>query len=191
MSSAVHEAPLRPPIDASVMHLIGHPLPVLTNLACTDRGSVDLFMVSLSRPILVSSLSLPTLQTDRGSQIDLHAALSCDGARQLESLGCQYGALKQTKPELALYGLCTHNLDDLARVREAMQLPFELLSDPDADLASKLELPMSQHNDWALMPCTLLMEEGRILHVDYPIDDVRETGVRALELLRKTMDPFV
>ena len=191
MSSAVHEAPLRPPIDASVMHLIGHPLPVLTNLACTDRGSVDLFMVSLSRPILVSSLSLPTLQTDRGSQIDLQAALSCDGARQLESLGCQYSALKQAKPELALYGLFTHNVDDLARVREAMQLPFELLSDPDAGLASKLELPVSQHDGRALLPCTLLMEEGRIVHIDYPIDDVRETGARAFELWRKTMDPFV
>ena len=173
------------------MHLIGHPLPVLTNLACTDRGSVDLFMASLTRPILVSTLSLPTLQTDRGSQINFHAALSCDGARQLESLGCQYSALKQAIPELALYGLCTHNLDDLARVREAMQLPFELLSDPDADLASKLELPVSQHDDRALLPCTLLMEEGRIVHIDYPIDDVRETGARAFELWRKTMDPFV
>lgn len=39
--------------DGAAKHLIGHPLPSLTYLPSTEGGEIDLFNVSLRRPVLV------------------------------------------------------------------------------------------------------------------------------------------
>ena len=54
------------PADRSAFHLPGHPLPALVELASTDEQErkVDLFMTSLSRPIL-----LTTFAADGASQL--------------------------------------------------------------------------------------------------------------------------
>lgn len=53
-SMAAPKATGQPPVDdGGAKHLIGHPLPSLTYLPSTTGDEVDLFNVSLTRPVLV------------------------------------------------------------------------------------------------------------------------------------------
>ena len=174
----------RPPFDPSTMHLVGHPLPVLVSLASTDNSTVDLFRDSFLRPILLSTFAL--------SGHTAESVHSCEAAHQLESFKLHMSALKEVQSDLAVFGLSTDDISTLTHIRNTLQLPFELLSDAQGELADKLDLPRFTDADGrvALRRCILVLEEGRVSRLLYPLADARDAGARAFRLLRHGMEPF-
>lgn len=172
------------PFDPSTIHLVGHPLPVLVSLACTDKSTVDLFRDSFSRPILLSTFAFPCHMTE--------SLPTCEATQQLESLTLHMTALKEVQPDLNVFGLSTHDINTLTRIKDALHLPFELLSDAQGELADKLDLPRCTDpcGKVELRRCILLLEEGRVSRLQYPLVHARDAGARALRLLRYGMEPF-
>ena len=76
------------PADRSAFHLPGHPLPALVELASTDEQErkMDLFMTSLSRPILLTTFA-------------------AHGAPQLLALKEHLAQLRAHSPQLAVFCL--------------------------------------------------------------------------------------
>jgi hypothetical protein len=53
---------------------------------------------------------------------------------------------------------------------ERLHLPYEVLSDERLDLTSALGLPVFRYGEWTLLKrCTLLIGQGRIAYVFYPV----------------------
>lgn len=144
--------------DRAAFHLPGHPLPALINLDACGVG-VDLFMESLSAPVLLCA----------------HHPGS-DSARYLASLNASLSALQAQKPGLRVYGLSTSKPRDWS-------WGFPLLHDSAATLTKALELP-ADGNPPALRLCTMILKEGQITRVDYPVPP-EQAGSRALELLKR------
>lgn len=166
------------PADRSAFHLPGHPLPALVELASTDEQErkVDLFMTSLSRPILLTTFA-------------------ARGAPQLLALKEHLAQLRAYSPQLAVYGLSTHTPAEQSQLARELSLPFALLSDQHGELTRQLELPSDCAGgaastadtpmQYALRRGTMLLKEGQVTRLDYGITDPRDMGHRALELLHR------
>lgn len=143
-------------------------------------------MLSLTRPVLLSTFGLPTSMQPTGRQVDLEAAGDHEGAIQLLSIKDHLPQLRERMPDLVVYGLSTHNTTCLSQVRDRLQLPFECLSDARCELMDKLELPYMHDDEHRLLRrCTMLLKEGQVTRLDFPISQPSEAGPRAIELLRR------
>ncbi|WFD20053.1 hypothetical protein MCAP1_002297 [Malassezia caprae] len=169
--------------DDAVFHLPGHPLPALVTLNSTDGSGVDLFMLSLRRPVLLNLFAMPV----RSGQVDLGAAAQHESAQQLRAVNAELDALRQEMPDVAVLGLSLHEPECLRRVRDELQLRFELLSDRQRAWTDRLELPLQRWDDgsMALRRCTMLLVEGQVSRLDFPLRQPTEVGRRAVELLRR------
>lgn len=169
--------------DDAVFHLPGHPLPALVTLDSTDGSGVDLFMLSLRRPVLLNLFLMPV----RDGRVDLPSVAQHECAQQLRSVDAELDALKQQMPDIAVLGLSLHAPECLRRVREDLQLRFELLSDQQRAWTDKLELPLQSQDDGsqALRRCTMLLVEGQVSRLDFPLRQPSAVGRRAIELLRR------
>jgi len=169
--------------DDAVFHLPGHPLPALVTLDSTDGSGVDLFMLSLRRPVLLNLFAMPM----RDGKVDLGAAAEHESAQQLCAVNAELDALQQQMPDLAVLGLSLDAPECLRRVRDELQLRFELLSDRQRAWTDRLELPMQPQGDgnMALRRCTMLLVEGQVSRLDFPLRQPTEVGRRAIELLRR------
>ncbi|SHO78542.1 Uncharacterized protein MSYG_2889 [Malassezia sympodialis ATCC 42132] len=171
--------------DDAVFHLPGHPLPALVTLDSTDGTGVDLFMLSLRRPVLLNLFAMPV----RDGQVDIRAAAQHESAQQLRAINAELDGLRQQMPDLAVLGLSLHGPECLRRVRDNLQLRFELLSDRHRAWTDRLELPLQPQDDgsMALRRCTMLLVEGQVSRLDFPLRQPTEVGRRAIELLRREM----
>lgn len=152
-----------PESDRAAFHLPGHPLPALINLKNTQGDSIDLFIASLSRPILVCAHNL-------GAEQDSPAL------RYLSSISASLAALRTQAPEIGVYGLSTSETRDRG-------FGFPQLTDTRAELTKALELP-ADGDPPVLRLCTMLLKEGQVTRIDYPVPP-EEAGSRALELLQR------
>ncbi|WFD27417.1 hypothetical protein MNAN1_002413 [Malassezia nana] len=168
--------------DDAVFHLPGHPLPALVTLDSTDGSEVDLFLLSLRRPVLLSLFSLPT----RDGQVDLRSAQGHESQQQLRAINAEMDSLQKVMPDLAVLGLSLNAPACLRRVRDDLQLRFELLSDRQRAWTDRLELPLQAQDDgMALRRCTMLLVEGQVSRLDFPLREPTEVGRRAVELLQR------
>ncbi|WFD02784.1 hypothetical protein MOBT1_001469 [Malassezia obtusa] len=166
--------------DTAVFHLPGHPLPALTSLLSTDaeQPKVDLFMVSLSRPVLLCAFSFPTRATEHGEEVD--CAPTQPSGQQLLAFKSHLAELRKWEPQLLVYGLSTYSPPCQSRIHAALGLPFPLLSDPTREFCDKLELPTYEEGGVRLLRrCTLLLREGQVTRIDYPLSDPAQAAVRA------------
>jgi peroxiredoxin len=70
----------------------------------------------------------------------------------------------------AVYGLSSQSTDYQAELAERLALPFEILSDPDHEFADALQLPTFTAGGQRLYKrMTLVVQDGRIEHVFYPV----------------------
>ncbi|PKI83945.1 hypothetical protein MVES1_002193 [Malassezia vespertilionis] len=174
--------------DMAVFHLPGHPLPALIGLCSTDSKNtpVDLFMLSLSRPVLLCAVSFPTKRVGQDTVVDLHDATAQPCGLQLQSIKDCMPALLACEPNLAVYGLSTHSPACSQRIHSALGLPFPLLADTDCSFSEQLELPRQNDNGHALLRrCTMLLREGQITRLDYPLVHPTQAGARAEEMLQR------
>lgn len=70
----------------------------------------------------------------------------------------------------AVFGLSVQSTDYQREARDRLGLPFELLSDADLEFADGLGLPTFEAGDERLLKrLTLVVDDGRIEHVFYPV----------------------
>lgn len=70
----------------------------------------------------------------------------------------------------AVFGLSSQTTDYQAELAERLSLPFEILSDPDLELADALRLPTFTADGRRLYKrLTLVVTDGRIEHAFYPV----------------------
>ena len=158
-----------PTDDGAADHLPGLALPAIA-LASTAGGSVSLDTLGRDRPRTVLYVypmtGRPAADLPEGWD-------SIPGARGCTPEAC---AFRDHHADLAaagadVYGLSTQSTADQAEAAERLHLPFPLLSDEDALLAQPpLLLPAFEAGGrLRYKRLTLVIAEGRIEHVFYPV----------------------
>ncbi|WP_332898147.1 peroxiredoxin [Haladaptatus sp. CMSO5] len=156
-----------PEDDGAAVHLRGMELPELS-LPATDGTTVSLHDLPPRTVIYVYPLTgRPDTDVIPTGWEAVPGARGCTP----ESLGfrSQYEALREGGVG-EVYGLSTQTSEYQREARDRLDLPFELLSDAEWEVATALELPTFtiEGADY-LKRLTLVVSDGRIEHVFYPI----------------------
>lgn len=174
-----------PPLDTkAAFHLPGHPLPPLIELSSTAGGFVDLFLLSLSRPILVFIYPRTAAPGEKvpDSWNQIPGARGC--TPELCSIRDELQPLLKKEPNLTIYGLSSQSTDYQQEVATRLRLPFPLLSDSECKLQKALDLPTFQwESKTYLQRITLLLREGQVTQIHYPVFPSNTAAKEALRLL--------
>ena len=77
---------------------------------------------------------------------------------------------EMTKLGAALLGLSTQTTEDQREMVERLHVPYEVLSDSELALTRALNLPTFEINQRVFIKrLTLILRQGKIVHVFYPI----------------------
>ncbi|MEM1131012.1 MAG: peroxiredoxin [Pseudomonadota bacterium] len=155
-----------PEDDGAAAHLAGRAMPSIA-LPATDGGAVDLSTCAgLCVVYAYPKTGQPGTALPDGWD-DIPGARGCtpqscafrDHADELGGLGVTH-----------LYGLSTQDTAWQSEAAGRMHLPFRLLSDADLALTRALDLPTFEAGGETLLKrFTLIIEDGRIAHVFYPV----------------------
>lgn len=92
--------------------------------------------------------------------------------------------LLSAAPNLRIFGLSTQTTEYQTEVATRLHLPFPILSDVDFVLTKALNLPVFEAAGMELLKrFTLLLVDGRVKWVDYPVFPSHTAAARALKLL--------
>ena len=155
-----------PEDDGAAAHLTGTTFPNVTLLA-TDGSQIKLADFK-GRTVVYA---YP--RTGRPGQAMPTGWDDIPGARGCTPQSCgfrdHFAELKQLGAA-AVFGLSTQDSAYQREARDRLQLPFELLSDEDLALSKAIDLPLFEADGMTLMKrLTLIVSEGRIEHVFYPV----------------------
>ena len=167
--------------DGACRHLDGMPLPDL--LLSTSRGD------SVNLPQLTGrTIVFCYPRTGEPGQPVSEDWDAIPGAR-----GCtpQCRAFRDRHRELIaggasnIFGLSTQDTDYQREAAERLSLPYPLLSDRDLKFADALDLPTFQFNSMTLIKrLTLIIDDGRITKVLYPVFPPDESAQQTLDWLK-------
>lgn len=155
-----------PADDGAADHLAGAKVCSLS-LPATDGSSVDLSAIAGCTVVYIYPM---TGRPDRPSPDGWDAipgargcsAQSCafrDHAGELRSLGVGH-----------IFGLSVQTTDYQREAADRLHLPFPLLSDEHLAFASAMQLPTFDVDGTKLLKrMTLLVEDGTIVHIRYPV----------------------
>jgi peroxiredoxin len=175
-----------PEDDGAASHLPGRPMPALS-LPSTSGGSVRVDLVPEGADRLVL-YAYP--RTGRPGEPPLTPDWDLiPGARGCtpESCGFRDHAAELGDAGAAVAGVSTQSTDDQREVVERLGLSFPLLSDSDLELTHALGLPTHIVAGHTLVKrLTLVVRDGRIEHVFYPVfpPDTHAANVLAWLLAR-------
>lgn len=83
-----------------------------------------------------------------------------------------------------VFGASAQDIDEQRESRDRLHLPFDLLNDSQFELAMALNLPTFTYKDKKLIKrLTLIVENGEILKVFYPVFPPNENATRVIEWL--------
>jgi peroxiredoxin len=86
----------------------------------------------------------------------------------------------------SVYGVSTQETDYQAEAAERLRLPFPLLSDAERQLGTKLRLPTFTADGLTLYKrLTLIIRDGRVEHVFYPVFPPADHAEQVLTWLRR------
>jgi peroxiredoxin len=89
----------------------------------------------------------------------------------------------------AVFGLSTQDSAYQREARDRLQLPFQLLSDEDLAVSKALKLPLFEADGMTLMKrLTLIVRDGSIEHVLYPVFPPDRSAADVIEWLRDNPD---
>jgi peroxiredoxin len=172
--------------DGATRHLIGVRMPPIA-LPATDGERIDLSglrgrTVAYAYP----RTGLPGVPNPEGWDL-IPGARGCtpqacsfrDHFDDLQSLGVAH-----------LYGLSTQTTEYQREAAERLHLPFSLLSDADLRLTAALGLPVFETSGMTLLKrFTLVIDEGLVTHVFYPVFPPDQSAQQVLAWLRATANP--
>jgi peroxiredoxin len=155
-----------PQDDGATRHLPGAQLAPVA-LAATSGGSVDLSALS-GRTIIYAYPRTGTPGHDDPEGWDM-----IPGARGCTPQSCSfrdhYAELKELGVD-HLFGLSTQSSEYQKEAADRLHLPFAILSDEDLKLTGAMNLPTFETSGMTLLKrFTLVIDDGRITHVFYPV----------------------
>jgi peroxiredoxin len=153
--------------DGAADHLAGAEMPELS-LTATDGRTIDLAALGAGRTVIYAypmtgrpGVDLP----DGWNEIP--------GARGCTPESCAFRdhfAELQAAGADAVFGLSGQDTGYQREVVQRLRLPFPMLSDPELKLAAALGLPTFEAAGMELYRrLTLVIEDGRVAHVFYPV----------------------
>jgi peroxiredoxin len=84
-----------------------------------------------------------------------------------------------------VYGLSAQDYDDQIEAVTRLNLPFELLNDATLAFSKALKLPTFKYNSLCLIKrLTLIVENGKIIKVFYPVFPPNENAAHVFEWLK-------
>lgn len=168
-----------PTDDGAADHLPGKHLPPLS-LASTDGGRVDFSALAGTTVLYCYPM---TGRPDR----DLPPGWDeIPGARGCTPQACSFRDHHEELGELGarVFGLSTQDTEYQREAAERLHLPFALLSDQDLDFARALGLPTFEvEGDVLTKRLTMIVDDGEISQVFYPVFPPNESAQRAVEWL--------
>jgi peroxiredoxin len=172
-----------PEDDGAADHLPGMAMPALL-LPASDGNTVDLAALGPGRTIiyLYPLTGRPGVDLPQGWD-------SIPGARGCSTEACDfrdhYAELQQAGAS-RVYGMSSQDPEYQAEVVERLHLPFAMLSDQQLAVADALNLPTfsASGHDRLYSRLTLVIRDGRIEHVFYPIFPPNTHAQRVLDWLQ-------
>jgi peroxiredoxin len=171
----------RPIDDGAASHLEGMKMPSV-GLDATDGKTVDLGVIPGRFVLYVYPMTgRPGVPLPDGWD-------SIPGARGCTPQSCafrdHYSELKSLNT--SVFGLGTQSTDYQKEARDRLHLPFELLSDSQHRLKEMLRLPTFKTSGMELYKrLTLIIENGGILKVFYPVFPPDENAANVITWLRQ------
>lgn len=177
----------RPVDDGAAAHLTGMRVPDIA-LPATDGRRVSLAR-SLGRTVVYA---YPRTGTPGGPPV----APDWDripGARGCTPQSCNFRDHASELRELGvdhLFGLSTQSVADQEEAAARLGLPFPVLSDERLELARSLTLPTFEAGGLTLHKrLTLVIDDGRITHVFYPVFPPDQSAAEVVAWLRGGATP--
>jgi peroxiredoxin len=171
----------RPIDDGAADHLRGLPMPRMS-LPSTSGGMVNLAALGAQRTVIycypmtgVPGKPLP----DGWDEIP--------GARGCTPQSCGFRDHHEELARLGahVFGLSTQTSDYQREMAHRLHLPFEVLSDAQFKLCDALRLPTFEVDGMRLVKrLTLIIRDGRIEHVFYPVFPPNESADQVIAWLR-------
>lgn len=172
-----------PTDDGAAAHLPGTPLPDLA-LATSDGGAVHFRDLGPGRTViyLYPLTGRPGVELPEGWD-------EIPGARGCSTEACDFRdhfADLKDAGATQVWGLSSQDPDYQAEVVERLGLPFAMISDPTFALGDALRLPTfsAPGHDRLYARLTLIVDDGTIEHVFYPIFPPNTHGRQVLDWLR-------
>jgi len=110
------------------------------------------------------------------------------GARGCTPQSCAFrdhhGALRASGAAY-VFGLSAQSTEEQAEAAQRLHLPFPLLSDAGLHLARAMDLPTFRAGGLTLLKrLTMILRDGRVLRVMFPVDAPARNAQEVLELLQ-------
>lgn len=173
----------RPVDDGAADHLPGMSLPDVA-LPATDGRQVSLNKL-LGRTVVYA---YPRTGTPGGAPVTADWD-RIPGARGCTPQSCNFRDHASELRELGvdhLFGLSTQSSTDQQEAASRLALPFPLLSDERLELAGALRLPTFEAGGLTLhRRLTLVVDDGRITHVFYPVFPADRSAEEVVAWLRE------
>jgi peroxiredoxin/DNA-binding transcriptional MerR regulator len=173
-----------PEDDGATAHLPGTKVPPL-ELRSSGGTTVRLAALGAGRTVLYVYPLTGRPGTDLPEGWD-----AIPGARGCTPEACGFRDHYQellTAGALRVFGLSSQDTDYQREVVERLHLPFDMLSDPAHSLARALDLPTFEVSGLTLYKrLTLIIRDGVIEHVFYPVFPPNEHADQVLTWLRDT-----
>lgn len=174
-----------PTDDGAARHLIGLAPPSM-DLPATDGRAIDLSALS-GRTVVYAYPMTGRPDTPLPEDWDM-----IPGARGCTPQSC---AFRDHYAELTtigvgnVFGLSTQDTAYQREAAERLHLPFPLLSDADFLLTDALKLPTFEAGGMRLLRrLTLILDEGRVAHVFYPVFPPDRNAQDVIDWLRTNDD---
>ncbi|MGR3936394.1 MerR family transcriptional regulator [Streptomyces sp. BRA346] len=172
-----------PEDDGATAHLPGTTLPPLELRTTTGDATVRLDALGPGRTVLYVYPLTGRPGTDLPEGWD-----TIPGARGCTPEACGFRDHYQELLDagaVRVFGLSSQDTDYQREVVERLHLPFDMLSDPTRSLARALDLPTFEVSGMTLYKrLTLLLRDGMIEHVFYPVFPPNEHAAQVLTWLR-------
>jgi peroxiredoxin len=170
-----------PEDDGAAAHLTGAVMPSIT-LPATSGEPVDLSRIGPRAIVYVYPMTgKPGVPLVEGWD-QIPGARGCTP----ESMGFRdhYEELAELGPQV--FGLSVQDTAEQAEAASRLALPFPLLSDSGLVLAERLRLPTFTAADGVVRykRLTLVLDQGRIEHVFYPVFPPNQHAAEVLDWLR-------
>ena len=171
-----------PEDDGAARHLVGADVPSIA-LAATDGTGVDLSAQGGTTVVYIYPMTgRPDVPLPEDWDV-IPGARGCtpqscafrDHFAELKALGARH-----------LYGLSAQDTAYQREAAERLHLPFPLLSDHELKLAEALQLPRFEAAGKTLLKrLTLIIRDGRIAHVFYPVFPPDRSATDVIDWLSK------
>jgi peroxiredoxin len=172
----------RPVDDGAARHLIGTLMPKI--LLCSTAGRIiDVSDLGAPRTVIYCypMTGVPGKPLPEGWDL-------IPGARGCTPQTCGFRDHHEELRALhaEVFGLSTQSTEYQREMAERLHLPFEILSDAVFELCEALRLPTFEASGVRLLKrLTLIVREGRIEHVFYPVFPPNESADEVLRWLRE------